>query len=188
MHGPDKLDPQHALAEARKDRDKKNGQRTASGGSETSTFKPQAPDKDLQKEPSSSDAVKHDTPVAGNGTGEDTKTSHAIAESDSNVKPADNTGTQKTTAHVLLHTETAPSKSTGTGRKRPFRNRKWFNRKGRGNNNDDKTKENQVQGTQVSTDDGQAAKKTLNGPSLDPAADRSSSTAPSTNGVAAAAA
>lgn len=188
MHGPDKLDPQQALAEARKDRDKKNGQRTASGGSQNSTSKPEAPDKDLPKNPSSSDAVEHDIPAASIGTGEDTKTSDAIAETNSNVKPADENRTQKTTAHVLVHTETAQNKGTGTGRKRPFRNRKWFNRKGRSNNNDDKTKENQVQGAQASIDDGQAAKKALNGPSLDPAADRNSSMVPSTNGVAAAAA
>ena len=188
MHGPDKLDPKQALAEARKDRDKKDGQRVASGGSQNSTSKPEAPDKDVRKDLSSSDAVEHDTPAASNGTGEDTKTSDAKAETNSNIKPADDNRTQKTTAHVLLHTETAQNKGTGTGRKRPFRNRKWFNRKGRGNNNDDKVKENQVQGAQANTDDGQAAKQALNGPSLDPAADRNPSTVPSTNGVAAAAA
>lgn len=189
MTGPDKLDPQQALAEAKKDRKKKNGPRVPSGGSQKSKLKPDAATKDGLHDTGSNDASQDKT-----STGENIKEDDATTETNGKVKAAKDYEPGEATADVEhvksreepTHTETSQNKGTGTGRKRPFRGRKWFNRKGRGN--DDKPKENRVQGAQASNDDDQATTKALNDPSLDPAVSKNSTLVPSTNGVAAVAA
>ena len=189
MNGPDKLDPQQALAEAKKDRKKKNGPRVPSGGSQKSNLKQDATNKDGLHTTGSNNTSQDKTSVS-----ENTKEGDATTETNGNVKVAKDYELGEATADVghvksreePTHAETTQNKGTGTGRKRPFRGRNWFNRKGRGN--DDNTKENRVQDAQASNDDDQATKKALSDPSIDPAVSNNSTLEPSTNDVAAVAA